>query len=108
MLLLYQWYLTDSYRLKDMSAPIMNFQIYTFKIDENSSGDAEQNVVTLFQNSAEHRPIVPQRPGGFDTSDNALAVRSSYNRQSTFYFTLSVDDNSATSVAVSFLFVFVA
>lgn len=107
MLLLYQWWIQDDDRLKELSVPIMNFNIYSFELVKNQEGDLVQDVITLFEEDYTLEPIIPQLPGDFDTSNGAFSVQSAYPQKETFYFTLSVDDvgvNNSSRIAVTSLF----
>jgi len=99
MLLFYQWWLTNDDRIKAMSTPITDFEVYAYYMAENEDGGKTTDVVHLFADSEDAQPIVPSQL--VQLPDGQIVKEPGYVRPSTFYFTLSVND-SAASLSVCF------
>lgn len=100
MLLFYQWWLTDDDRMRTMSDSIIDFKTYTFRLRTKPNGDVTDDVITLFASNDDNDPINPPQP--LQAGQNVNVVNESYPRQSTFYFTLSVNDvDAASTLSVS-------
>jgi len=93
MLLFYQWWLQGDERVKSMSASIMDFKVYTYRLLADSKGDATDDVVTLFVSNDDNDPIIPPQPIAYGNNSDL------FNPQSTYFLTVSVN---AASPLVSF------
>lgn len=107
MLLFYQWWLTNDDRIKAMSTPITDFEVYAYYMAENEDGGKTTDVVHLFADSEDAQPIVPSQL--VQLPDGQIVKEPGYVRPSTFYFTLSVNDSAASlSVCFSWAILFFA
>jgi len=98
MLLFYQWWLTNDDRMKTMSTSVIDFKTYTFRLMTNANGKVTDDVITLFASNDDNDPINPPQPG----QPGQNVVNGTFSRQSTFYFTLSVNDvDAASTLSVS-------
>jgi len=95
MLLLYQWYITDDERIRNLPYKILNFDIY--------SADTNNDVVHLFEDTT----IQPYVPPVIYYENGEKTTKTGYYRASTFEFTLSVYNTSPLLYPSIFLSLFV-
>lgn len=90
MLLFYQWWLQGDERIRSMSATIVDFKTYTYRLLADSRGAATDDVITLFVSNDDNDAILPPQPIAYGDNENR------FNPQSTYFLTVSVDESTAS------------
>lgn len=94
MLLLYQWWVTDSTRLDDFDYDIIDFKVYARRA---GSVSGQEEVVTLFAPAGDAPDIIiPQRPD--DENKFSLIPAINVQEGSTLQISVTVGDDSAFSL----------